>query len=68
MNIKRWLSYLGAIIFGILLGRFFIPKPMEVVPLERLEVQVEMATELSRLMNICMDELDEVEEFNEGIE
>jgi len=65
---KKILSYLGVLILGILLGRFLIPKPMEVVPLERLEVQVEMATELSRLMNICMDEVDEVEEFNEGIE
>ena len=68
MNIKRWFSYLVAIIFGILLGRFLIPKPVEVVSLERMDAQIEMANELSRLMEMVMDEVDEVEEFNEGIE
>lgn len=63
---KKVLSYLGAIIFGILLGRFLIPKPVEIISLERMEAQIEMATELSRLMNMCMDEVDETEEFNEG--
>ena len=65
MNIKRWFSYLVAIIFGILLGRFLIPKPVEVVSLERMDAQIEMANELSRLMEMVMDEVDEVEEFNE---
>ena len=65
MRIKRWFSYLVAIIFGILLGRFLIPKPVEVVSLERMDAQIEMANELSRLMEMVMDEVDEVEEFNE---
>ncbi len=66
MKIKRWLSYLAVLIFGILIGRFLIPKPMEVVPLERLEVQIEMMEEVSRLMNVLMDEHEECVEFNEG--
>ena len=65
MKIKRILSYLVAIIFGILLGRFLVPKPVEIISLERMDAQKEMATEVSRLMNICMDEVDEIEEFNE---
>ena len=66
MKIKRWLSYLAVLIFGILIGRFLISKPMEVVPLERLEVQIEFMNEYSRLMNVLMDDYDECIEFNEG--
>lgn len=62
---KKLLSYLGVLVLGILIGRFLIPKPIVNVTVEQIESQAEMMDELSRLMEITMDDYDEAVDYNE---
>ena len=59
---KKLLSYLGVLIFGIVIGRFFTPKP--IVTVEQIETQTEMMDTLSGFMEGMMDDYDEAVEYN----
>ncbi len=62
---KKLLSYLGIFVLGILIGRFLIPEPIVEATAEQIESQAEAMDELSRLMEMLMDDYDEVVEYNE---
>ncbi len=60
---KKLLSYLGVLVLGIVIGRFFTPKP--IVTVEQIESQTEMMDTLSGFMETMKDDYDKSVEYNE---
>ncbi len=62
---KKLLSYLGVLVLGILIGRFFTPRPIVNVTVEQIESQAEAMDTLSGFMEGMMDDYDKAVEHNE---